>query len=150
MKRAFIVAVLIIVNSSIVFCQSGDQMRKMAFNGKSIDFTQTPPFVTSINSPLIGANGAYASYYNENDELVVRVVDNLIYDKDNNVVDTLFDNSSNEYYLLPDIIIAPKDKDKTCELYIFYQLVHIDINSYSSICENIGIYNTGKKNWLII
>ncbi|MGC9331083.1 MAG: hypothetical protein ACP5DZ_04305 [Bacteroidales bacterium] len=96
-------------------------MRKWAFNGVEVDFTGSTVNTQTISSPVAGANGAYASYYDENDQLVVRVVDNTVYDEDNNIVGPLFNDPEGDDLLTDQIIIAPRN-NITVALLIFSML----------------------------
>lgn len=103
--------------------QTTEQMRKWAFNGVEVDFTGTTVTTQTISTPIPNANGAYACYYDENDELVVRVVDNNVYDENNNIVDQLFDLPSSNFVITNQMVISPKEQTGTCEFNIFYIVI---------------------------
>ncbi len=125
-KNKFLIWISLIILTFSANAQTTEQMRKMAFNGVEVDFTG--PTVTSqpISTPISTADGVYASYYNENDDLIVRVVDNTVYDENNNIVDQLFDQPTTGYKLTNQMVISPKDHDSRCEFNIFYVVITND------------------------
>ncbi|MDA3820155.1 MAG: hypothetical protein PF590_06835, partial [Candidatus Delongbacteria bacterium] len=125
-----------------VYAQNTEQMRKWAFNGVEVDFTGATVTTQTISSPVLGANGAYCCYYDENDQLVVRVVDNTVYDENNTIVDQLFDNPQNNYKLGDQMVIVPKSQSNNCEFYIFYSIA---VNNYDHWEMRYAVYNRGVR-----
>ncbi|MFO7879315.1 MAG: hypothetical protein R6V52_04695 [Bacteroidales bacterium] len=117
-------------------------MRKWAFNGVEVDFTGTTVTTQTISTPISNANGAYASYYDENDDLVVRVVDNNIYDNDNNNVGSLFNDPEGNDLLADQIVIAPQDQSNNCYYDIFYA---VSVNNRNHLELRRAVYNPGIK-----
>lgn len=122
--------------------QNTEQMRKWAFNGVEVDFTGSTVSTQTLSTPVAGANGAYASYYDENDQLVVRVVDNTVYDENNTIVDQLFDNPQSNYKLGDQMIIVPKSQSNNCEFYIFYSIA---VDNYDYWEMRYALYNKGVR-----
>ncbi len=122
--------------------QTTEQMRKWAFNGVEVDFTGTTVTTQTISTPISNANGAYASYYDENDDLVVRVVDNNVYDNDNNIVGSLFNDPEGNDLLADQIVIAPQDQSNNCYYDIFYA---VSVNNRNHLELRRAVYNPGIK-----
>ncbi|MDA3909983.1 MAG: T9SS type A sorting domain-containing protein [Bacteroidales bacterium] len=133
---------LIILTFS-VNAQTTEQMRKWAFNGVEVDFTGATVTTQTISTPISSANGAYASYYDENNELVVRVVDNNVYDGDNNLVGSLFYDPAGDDLLTDQIVIAPQEHNNNCTFDIFY-VVSVDNRDHLELRR--AEYHTGALN----
>ncbi len=90
-----------------------EQMRKWAFNGKEVNFVGVPS-AYPIPGTVSGASGAYASYYDENNDLVLRVIDNQVFNSSNIWVDELFTDTGTEDLIADQMIIAPAEQSNNC------------------------------------
>jgi len=121
-KIIFIIIAFTIILPDIK-AQTTEQMRIWAFNGVAVNFTVPTVTQQIISTPIAGANGAYASYYDENDQLVVRVVDNTVYDEENNPVDQLFDQPASNFTIVNQMVIFPQSLSNNCEFNIYYIVI---------------------------
>lgn len=92
-----------------MYAQTAEQLPKWALNGVEMDFTSLSGVTTySVNSYYSTANGAYNSYYDENDIRLFHIIDNKIYDGNGVFIDYLFeDNVSPQDELTGELIIVP-------------------------------------------